>query len=58
MNLVLFEDSLEHLTRIHRAIRMNRGHAMVIGVNGSGKQSLVKLATYTAGDKNCLLCFI
>ncbi|KAK0163654.1 hypothetical protein PV327_007315 [Microctonus hyperodae] len=48
MNMVLFNDALEHLTRIHRALRMHCGHALIIGIGGTGKRSVVKLASFTA----------
>ncbi|XP_045466201.1 dynein axonemal heavy chain 10 [Harmonia axyridis] len=47
--IVLFDDALEHLTRIHRSLRLQKGHVMIVGVGGSGKLSLTKLAAFTAG---------
>ena len=37
MNLVLFDNTLSHLTNINRIIRFARGSALLVGVGGSGK---------------------
>ena len=49
LDLVLFNDALNHLSIAHRILRLQGSHALLVGVSGSGKKALAKLAAFIAG---------
>lgn len=48
MNLVLFEDAVLHICRVARCFVFEKGHIVLIGLNGSGKKSMISLGSTLA----------
>lgn len=46
IDIILFEDALRMLCKINRIIQSPFGHALMIGLGGSGSHTLTRLVTY------------
>jgi dynein heavy chain, axonemal len=49
MKLILFQDAIEHILRLARLLRAERGNGLLVGLSGMGKQSITRLASNING---------
>lgn len=46
INLVFFTEAIQIINRLTRIMSMNRGHALLIGMGGSGRTILTRMAAF------------